>query len=161
MACPAAELPISVVSGCHILTCPPSFVARAAAFEPAVLASGCQSGAGLKSLAIAAALLAEAEGSGFQCSKCFWFAFAKLAAAPAEESAFVRPAIGYEGKSRGLAYLSDVAAPDQSVRYCLEDFVGCCANLRTTVYYLHLKDTDSWSDPLFETSSRIKRPWQL
>lgn len=58
-----------------------------------------------------AALLADEDASGFQYSNGFWLAFARLAAAPAEESLLERPAEGNDGKSFGSAYLSEVAAP--------------------------------------------------
>ncbi len=58
-----------------------------------------------------AALLAAGISPGFQSSKDFLFWFAKLAAAPAEESGSVRPTTGKAGRSRGSACLSEVAAP--------------------------------------------------
>ena len=58
-----------------------------------------------------AALLAGADDSGFQYSNDLWLAFARLAAAPAEDSVLVTPTVGNEGRSRGLAYRREVAAP--------------------------------------------------
>jgi len=57
-----------------------------------------------------AALFAPGISPGFQCSKDFWLAWARLAAAPAEES-FTPPCDGYDGKLAGLAYFKDAAAP--------------------------------------------------
>ena len=48
---------------------------------------------------------------GFQYSKDLWSLFAKLAAAPAEDSGWARPTTGNAGKSRGSACFNDVAAP--------------------------------------------------
>ena len=48
---------------------------------------------------------------GFQYSKDLWSLFARLAAAPAEDSGWARPTTGYAGKSRGSACFNDVAAP--------------------------------------------------
>jgi hypothetical protein len=47
--------------------------------------------------------------SGFQCSEDFLLLSARVAAAPAEESA--SPAEGKDGRSCGLAYFNDAAAP--------------------------------------------------
>lgn len=84
--------------------------AAIAAFDPAALASGSQSGAILWSLAISAALFAAGMGSGFQCSKDFLLLAAILAAAPADDNC-TPPVEGYDGRSWALAYLRDVAAP--------------------------------------------------
>jgi hypothetical protein len=54
-------------------------------------------------------LFASGIASGFQCSKDFLLLSARLAAAPAEEN--FRPGEGKDGKSCGLAYFRDVAAP--------------------------------------------------
>lgn len=50
---------------------------------------------------------------GFQYSKDLWSLFARLAAAPAEDSGWARPTTGNAGKSFGSACFNDVAAPGE------------------------------------------------
>src|SRR5277367_5481372 len=58
-----------------------------------------------------AALEAEDDGFGFQGSKDFRCAQPRLAAAPAAELSFFSPVEGKLGRSFGLAYFRDAAAP--------------------------------------------------
>jgi hypothetical protein len=58
-----------------------------------------------------AALEADADESGFQRSKDFCFDQPSVAAVPAAESSFFSPAEGKLGRSFGLAYFKEAAAP--------------------------------------------------
>lgn len=61
-------------------------------------------------------MLAEDDASGFQYSNDLRLAFARLAAAPADESLSESPLEGKDGNSLGSAYLSEVAAPVENER---------------------------------------------
>lgn len=115
-ACSAADCPSSESRAFQTLTLVPLSEARSAALEPAELNSGCQSGGpGSWSLAREAAFSAVWSEPGFQRSTVFLFVSARLAAAPAE--AIWRPGDGNEGRSWGLAYFSEVAAPSASLAF--------------------------------------------